>query len=77
MSVNYGYILSFTEFKTMCTYDSDCSLFNKRGSKYICVKGYRNPDNGVINFDNVLYGFITYFFFVFFIFIFKNKSILN
>ena len=59
MSLNYGYLISLTNANTMCTYDSDCNEFNTLGNKYICVKAYRNPDNGVINFDNVLYGFVT------------------
>jgi Ni,Fe-hydrogenase I cytochrome b subunit len=61
MSLNYGYLISLNEKKTMCTYDSDCSEYNTNGNKYICVKAYRNPNNGVINFDNVLYGFVTVF----------------
>ena len=61
MSLNYGYLISLDDSKTMCSYDSDCNLYNSLGNKFICVKAYRNPNNGVINFDNVLYGFVTVF----------------
>jgi hypothetical protein len=61
MSLNYGYLMSLEDKHSMCSSDIDCVKFDRRGSKYICVKGYRNPRNGVVNFDNVLYGFITVF----------------
>ncbi len=61
MSLNYGYIVSLKEDKGMCTFDSDCNQYNTYGNKFICVKQYRNPDNGVITFDNVLMGFVTVF----------------
>ena len=61
MSLNYGYLMSLENKQSMCSNDNDCHKFNRRGSQYICVKGYRNPRNGVVNFDNVLYGFVTIF----------------
>ena len=61
MSLNYGYIVSLTEEEGMCTFDSDCNQYNTHGNKFICVKQYRNPNNGVITFDNVLIGFVTVF----------------
>ena len=61
MSLNYGYIVSLQKDKGMCTFDSDCNEYNTYGNKFICVKQYRNPDNGVITFDNVLMGFVTVF----------------
>ena len=31
MSLNYGYLISLADSKTMCTYDSDCNLYNSLG----------------------------------------------
>ena len=45
----------------MCTFDSDCNELESYGIRYICAKGYRNPDMGAFNFDNVLTGFVTIF----------------
>jgi len=45
----------------MCSFDSDCEELNSYGMRFICSKGYRNPDSGAINFDNTLTGFVTIF----------------
>jgi hypothetical protein len=61
MNVNYGYLFSTEKDKTMCSFDSDCKDLETYGQRYICVKGYRNPDSGAFNFDSVLTGFVTIF----------------
>ena len=61
MSVNYGFMYSTQESTMMCSFDSDCEELNSYGVKYICAKGYLNPDSGAINFDNTLSGFVTIF----------------
>ena len=61
MNVNYGYLYSTHKDKQMCSFDSDCDELNSYGMRYICSKGYRNPDSGAINFDNTLTGFVTIF----------------
>ena len=61
MNVNYGYLYSTLKYNYMCSFDSDCTDLQSYGIKYICSKGYRNPDSGAFNFDNVLTGFITTF----------------
>ena len=61
MNINYGYLYSFEKDKQMCSFDSDCEDLNTYGMRYICSKGYRNPDSGAINFDNTLTGFVTIF----------------
>ena len=61
MNVNYGYLFSTLKDKQMCSFDTDCSGLESYGIRYICSKGYRNPDNGVYNFDSVLTGFVTIF----------------
>ena len=61
MNVNYGYIYSTESSEYMCSFDSDCEELNTYGMKYICAKGYINPDSGAINFDNIINGFITIF----------------
>ena len=61
MSVNYGSFVSLNSWEGTCTFDSDCEEYNSMGDKYICAKGYRNPDMGALNFDNVLTGFVTIF----------------
>ena len=61
MNVNYGFLYSFSKDKQMCTFDSDCSDLESYGIRYICAKGYQNPDMGAFNFDNVLTGFVTIF----------------
>ena len=61
MSLRYGFYSSYDDDEGMCTFDSDCESLNTMGNKYVCVKGFRNPNNGVITFDNTLMGFITVF----------------
>ena len=45
----------------MCSFDSDCEELNTYGLRFVCAKGYINPDSGAINFDNILTGFVTIF----------------
>ena len=61
MNINYGYISSIQGSEYMCSFDSDCEELNTYGVRYICAKGYINPDSGVISFDNILTGFVTIF----------------
>ena len=61
MSVNYGYLYSTQKSNQMCSFDSDCNELTTYGMRYICAKGYLNPDSGAINFDNTLTGFVTIF----------------
>ena len=61
MSVNYGFMYSTQESTMMCSFDSDCEELNSYGVKYICAKGYINPDSGAINFDDTLAAFVTIF----------------
>ena len=61
MNVNYGYIYSQHGSEYMCSFSSDCEELNTYGLKFICAKGYINPDSGAINFDNILTGFVTIF----------------
>ena len=61
MNVNYGFLYTFQKDKQMCSFDTDCADLESYGDRYICSKGYRNPDMGAFNFDNVLTGFITIF----------------
>ena len=61
MNVNYGYLYSTYKDRQMCSFDSDCEDLNSYGVRYICAKGYLNPDSGAINFDNTLIGFVTIF----------------
>ena len=61
MSVNFGYLYSTQKSNQMCSFDSDCNDLSTYGMRYICAKGYLNPDSGAINFDNTLTGFVTIF----------------
>ena len=61
MNINYGYLYSIKESDYMCSFDNDCEELNTYGLKFICAKGYINPDSGAINFDNILNGFVTIF----------------
>ena len=60
-NLNFGYLYSTQKYTYMCSFDSDCVDLESYGSRYICTKGYANPDNGAFNFDNVLTGFVTIF----------------
>ena len=61
MNLNFGYLKMADDADAMCTFDSDCDKYSEPGNKYICAKGFINPSNGVINFDNTLTGFVTVF----------------
>ena len=61
MNVNYGYLLSTTNDKYMCSFDSNCKDLNTYGMTFICAKGYLNPNSGAINFDNISSSLITVF----------------
>ena len=60
-NLNLGYLYSTQKHSYMCSFDSDCVDLETYGERYICTKGYRNPDNGAFHFDNVLTGFVTIF----------------
>ena len=61
MNVNYGYFVDVKNSKYMCSFDSNCDTLNRYGLTFICAKGYRNPDLGAINFDNIGSSLITIF----------------
>ena len=61
MNVNFGFLYTFEKDKQMCSFDTDCSDLETYGTKYICAKGYQNPDMGAFNYDNVLTAFVTTF----------------
>ena len=61
MNVNYGYFVSVKSDKYMCSFDSNCENLNSYGLTFICAKGYRNPNLGAINFDNIGTSLITIF----------------
>ena len=61
MNINYGYAYSTRGSEYMCSFDSDCEELNTYGLKFVCAKGYINPDSGAISFDNILTGFVTIF----------------
>ena len=61
MNINFGYFYSTQGSEYMCSFDSDCEDLNSYGVKYICARGYINPDSGAINFNNILTGFVTIF----------------
>ena len=60
-NLNFGYLYSTQKYSYMCSFDSDCTDLETYGERYICTKGYVNPDAGAFNFDNVLTGFVTIF----------------
>ena len=61
MNVNYGFMYSTQDSTSMCSFDTDCEELNSYGVKYICAKGYLNPNSGAISFDDTLSGFVTIF----------------
>ena len=61
MNVNFGFLYTFQKDKQMCSFDTDCAELETFGERYICAKGYQNPDMGAFNFDSVLTGFVTIF----------------
>ena len=61
MNLNLGYLFSFNKDEQMCSFDTDCEELNSYGVRYVCAKGYRNPDSQAISFDNTLVGFVTIF----------------
>ena len=61
MNVNYGYLMTDKRNTYLCSLDTDCARLNDYGNKFICAKGYLNPNNGSTNFDNIFYSLITVF----------------
>ena len=61
MNVNFGYLYSNYKSTQMCSFDTDCEELNSYGMRFVCAKGYLNPDSGAITFDNTLTGFVTIF----------------
>ena len=45
----------------MCSFYTDYEDLISYVVKYICTKGYLNPDSGAFNFDNILKGFVAIF----------------
>ena len=60
-NLNFGYLYSTHKYSHMCSFDSDCTDLETYGERYICTKGYVNPDAGAFNFDSVLTAFVTIF----------------
>ena len=60
-NLNFGYLYSTYKYSYMCSFDSDCTDLETYGERYICTKGYVNPDAGAFNFDSVLTAFVTIF----------------
>ena len=87
MSLNYGYFVSRSGDKGMCSFDSNCEEYNSYGNTFICAKGFTNPNSGATNFDNTLTALVTVFVMVtlegwtdFFTFVsktFKDKIYIN
>ena len=61
MNINYGYFLLTKSDEYMCSFDSNCENLNSFGQIFICAKGYLNPNDGAINFDNIGNAMITVF----------------
>ena len=61
MNINYGYLMTDKRYTYLCSFDTDCAKLNDYGNKFICSKGYLNPNNGSTNFDNIFYSLITVF----------------
>ena len=61
MNMNYGFMYSTQDSTMMCSFDNDCDELNSYGVKYICAKGYLNPNSGAVNFDDTIAGFVTIF----------------
>ena len=61
MNLNYGYFVFDDTDKYMCSFDTNCEKLNGYGKKFICAKGYLNPNFGAINFDNIGSSLITVF----------------
>ncbi len=61
MNINYGFMYSTQGSTMMCSFDTDCEELDSYGVKYICAKGYLNPNSGAISFDDTLAGFVTIF----------------
>ena len=61
MNVNFGYFYSVKNDDYMCSFDSNCNSLNTYGQTFICAKGYINPNNGALNFDNIGTALVTVF----------------
>ena len=61
MNVNFGYFYSVKNDDYMCSFDSNCNSLNTYGQIFICAKGYINPNNGALNFDNIGTALVTVF----------------
>ena len=61
MNINYGYLMTDKRNSHLCSFDTDCTKLNDYGNKFICAKGYINPNSGSTNFDNIFYSLITVF----------------
>ena len=61
LNLNYGYLITDNRNTYLCSFDSDCAILNSYGNKFICAKGYINPNSGSTSFDNIFYSLITVF----------------
>ena len=61
LNLNYGYLITDNRNTYLCSFDSDCASLNSYGNKFICAKGYINPNSGSTSFDNIFYSLITVF----------------
>ena len=61
MNVNLGYIIDISNHTTMCTYDSNCTLWGGPGNDAICITGTYIPNTGITSYNNFFNAFLTNF----------------
>ena len=61
MSINLGYFYDYSNFSTMCTYDTDCVAFSSDGDNFICVTGFKIPNTGITSYNDIYSSTITAF----------------
>ena len=54
INVETGHPLSYTDYTTSCTDNTQCEVFNDEYNYYECLKAVKNPYEGTMTFDNTI-----------------------
>ncbi len=62
INLDYGNVHDYADFRTLCSDNTNCVYLDKeKRNNYFCSKGIINPNNALMNFDNIFYCILIIF----------------
>lgn len=57
----YGFPLPIDDYRNMCTYNSDCEIYNTKGERFYCSSALKNPNINTTSYDDFISAITTVF----------------